>query len=589
MRLEELALIGNCQYAAHIADTGEVVWLCWPRFDAEPVFAKLLDAEHGGGFLVGPADGGRGAPRYLDNTNVLETVFTTPEGRFRVIDFAPRFAQYDRFFRPTQLHRVIEPISGTPRVRVNCQPVLGWSKAPPARVFGSNHVQYEGFSSRLRLTTDIPLSYLDGTPFALTGRKHLVLSWGAPVEESLPDLCERFLAATTRYWRGWVKHCNVPLLHQNEVIRSALALKLHCFEDTGAIVAGTTTSIPESPDASGRNWDYRYCWLRDSYYVLDALHLLGQFEEREAFVNYLFDVVAAHPDLNLPPLFRVDGKIDLEERILANWPGYEGLGPVRVGNGAALHLQHDVYGELALALAPVFLDERFRAEQTSDTLNLLRRLARKAISVAGTPDAGIWELRTEWQPQTFSGLMCWAAADRMAKVAARHAPDEVAEFRREANRIQAQLVEQAWSPALGTFVSTYGGKDLDAALLQMAPMRFLPPNDPRLNATIDAIQRDLGFDGWLYRYRADDGFGKPTVAFMLVAFWLVEALAACGRTDEAAAAFQRTRAALSPLGLLSEDIDPASGRLWGNFPQAYSHVGMIRAAFAASPSWSEML
>jgi GH15 family glucan-1,4-alpha-glucosidase len=385
-----------------------------------------------------------------------------------------------------------------------------------------------------------------------------------------------------------VKHCNVPPRHQREVIRSALALKLHCFEDTGAIVAATTTSLPESP-GSGRCWDYRYCWLRDSYYVLDALRVLGHFEERERFVNYLFDLVAGRPDLDLAPLYRVDGKDDLGECVLETWPGYMGEGPVRVGNGAALHHQHDVFGELVLALAPVFLDERFRAEATPETLGLLRRLARKAASVAGTPDAGIWELRTEWQPQTFSGMMCWAAADRMARVAAVHAPDEVDEFRRSAEALRAQVVERAWSEERGSFVSTYGGQDLDAALLQMAPLRMLPPNHPKLCATIDAIQRELAHEGWLYRYRADDGFGRPSVAFILCTFWLVEALSTCGRAAEAEAVLERAIAVQSPLGLLSEDVDPRTGRLWGNFPQAYSHVGLIRAAFTASPPWREIL
>ena len=588
MRLEDLGLIGNCQYSAVIHRSGEVVWCCLPRFDSEPVFSTLLDLDHGGRFRVRPAGGELGVQRYLPNTNVLETTFRSATGSFRVIDFAPRMLQYDRAFRPTQLHRILEPLEGTPRIEVACEPKLGWSKANPMVDGGSHHFRFEGYASQLRLTTDIPLSYLGGQPFALTERRHLVLTWGAPVEEPLAPLCERFRNDTERYWRQWVKQCDIPPHFQREVIRSALVLKLHCFEDTGAIIASTTTSIPEAP-GTGRTWDYRYCWLRDAYYVLGAFGLLGQFEEREQFVNYLLNIAASAADLNLAPLYRVDATQKVEEQILENWPGFEGERPVRVGNAAALQVQHDVFGEMVLALTPIFLDERFSAERSGAALKLLEGLARKAISVAGKPDAGIWEYRKQWQPQTFSGLMCWAAADRMAAVASQRAPALEAEFRAAAARIHADVTACGWNASLGSFVGHYGGADLDASLLQMASLRFLAPQDPRLHGTIDAIRKGLAVDGWLFRYRADDGLGKTEVAFVLCTFWLIEALAIAGRHEEAADMLNRVQAALSPLGLLSEDYHTSSLRMWGNFPQAYSHVGLIRAAFAASPAWSEVL
>jgi GH15 family glucan-1,4-alpha-glucosidase len=505
-----------------------------------------------------------------------------------VLDFAPRFTRHNRIFRPTQLLRIVEPLDGTPLVRIRCDPRIGWSKAVPVALQGSDHLQYEGFASRLRLTSDIPLSYLGGQPFALTERRHLVLSWGPAVEGPVAPLCESLLADTTRYWQRWVKHCNIPPLYQEEVIRSALVLKLHCFEDTGAIVAAMTTSIPEAP-GSGRTWDYRYCWLRDAYYVLGAFRLLGHFEEREHFLQYLLNIAAATPDLKLCPLYRVDGSSDLEEYILPNWPGFAGDGPVRIGNGAAQHIQNDIFGEMVLALAPIFLDERFRAERSRAVLDLLERLARKAIEVAGTPDAGIWEYRTEWQPQTFSSLMCWAAADRMAGVAARYAPERRPEYAAAAARIREEIIARAWNPGLGSFAGSYGGSDLDAALLQMASVRLLAPDDPRLHGTVDAIRKQLSRDGWLFRYRLDDGFGAPRVAFIICTFWLVEALAAIGRPEEAKAVMGQVHSALSPLGLLSEDYETSNLRMWGNFPQAYSHVGLIHAAFAASPTWAEIL
>ena len=588
MRLENLGLIGNCQFSALVSRAGEVVWCCLPRFDSEPVFSTLLDERNGGRFTVGTPDGAEGTQRYLDNTNVLETTFRTPNGSFRVIDFAPRLVQYERVTRPTQLYRIVEPLEGTPQVRVVCEPRLGWSKAAPLVLPGSNHIRFEGFESPLRLTTDIPPSYLGGQPFVLTERRHLVLAWGAPVEEPLPGLCERFLHDTTRYWRQWIKHCNIPPMFQKEVIRSALALKLHCFDDTGAIIASVTTSIPEAP-GSGRTWDYRYCWLRDAYYALDAFRMLGHFEERESFTNFLLNVAGGDPELTLKPIYRIDGTTDLEERILNHWPGFNGDGPVRVGNAAALQTQHDIFGEMVLALAPVFLDERFSAERSPASYALLERLARKAIAVAGTPDAGIWEYRMEQKPRTFSSLMSWAAADRMANIAGRHSPAHAAEFRNAATHIHRQIVENAWNPGLGAFVATYGGNDLDASLLEMAGLRFLPHNDERIQGTLNAIWKNLSQDGWLLRYRTDDGFGQPAVAFMLCSFWLVEALAAVGRIGEAREVMNHVLSASSPLGLLSEDCETATRRMWGNFPQAYSHIGLIHAAFSASPRWADIL
>ena len=472
MRLEDLGIIGNCQFSALVESSGEVVWCCLPRFDSEPVFSTLLDAEQGGRFAVGPADGQCGQQSYLENTNVLKTTFDTPSGAFQVLDFAPRFVQYDRAFRPTQMFRIVEPLEGSPRIRVTCEPRLGWSKGCPVRVNGSNHIEFEGFESRLRLTTDIPVSYLTGQPFTLTGRRHLVLTWGSPVEEPLHSLADRFLNETQRYWQRWVKQCNIPPLYQKAVIRSALALKLHCFEDSGAIIAAMTTSIPEAR-GSGRTWDYRYCWLRDAYYALGAFRLLGQFEERESFIHYLLNIAGGATNLNLAPLYCVDGAVAPEERILESWPGFGGDGPVRVGNNAVLHTQNDVFGEMVLSLAPIFHDERFSSDRSKATLKLLEALARKAISVAGQPDAGIWEYRTEWTPQTFSSLMCWAAADRMARVASRHVPALEQEFRAAAQRIQEEIFAKAWHPGLGALASSYGGNDLDASLLQMAHLRFL--------------------------------------------------------------------------------------------------------------------
>jgi GH15 family glucan-1,4-alpha-glucosidase len=586
VQLADLGLIGNCQLSALVNCHGSIVWSCMPRFDSPPVFGALLDPA-GGQFSIAPVDGRRGLQRYLPNTNVLETRFDGPDGTFRVVDLAPRFIQHERSFRPTKLIRIVEPLSGTPRLRVSCEPVVGWSRARAERELGSHHIAYKGFETHLRLTTDAPLSYLNGEPWALTERKHFVLSWGAPVEEPLLPLCDRFLRETTRYWQLWVKHCEIPSIFQEEVIRSALALKLHCFEDTGAIVAALTTSIPEAP-GSGRTWDYRYCWLRDAYYTLGAFRLLGHFEEREQFLHYLLNVAASSPGLELAPLYTIDGKLCPHEQILDHWSGYGGEGPVRIGNGAHTHQQHDVFGEMVLALTPMFLDARFRENVTPPIVDLVERFARQAIEVAGKPDAGIWEYRANWRPQTFSSLMCWAAADRGSRIARRHRPSSLDELAAAANRIRDEILREAVDPVRGCLTADYRGKEVDAALLQAVTLHLLPPNDPRMLATVEAVYADLDHGGWLWRYRTTDDFGVPTIAFTLCTFWLVEALARIGRIEEARTVMERVRTIQAPLGLLSEDVDPTSGVMWGNFPQAYSHVGLIHGAFAVAPRWSEI-
>jgi len=587
MRLEELGVIGNGQFAALVDRRAALVWCCLPRFDAEPVFGTLLDPD-GGEFVIGPADGRPGAAAYIENTNVLETRFETPDGEFRVIDFAPRFEQHQRAFHPSQLVRIVEPLRGTPTIRVRCSPRLGWSKAAAVATNGSNHVAYNGYSAPLRLTTDYPLAALDGSPHVLRAPVQFVLSWGAPVEEPLTPLARRFLDETIAYWRDWIKECNLPPLYQQEVIRSALALKLHCYEDTGAIVAALTTSLPEEP-GSGRTWDYRYCWLRDAYYALRAFERLGHFRERERFLQYLLNLAAAAPDLDLAPLYAIDGGRVPDETILDHWSGFNGEQPVRIGNAAASQVQHDVYGELVLALAPVFFDDRFALERVPASFDLIERLATKAIAVAGQPDAGLWEMRHVNQPHTFSSLMCWVAADRMALLAKRHQPPKERHFREAATRLREEIIARAWHRGRGCLVATYDGDDIDAALLQAVTLRLFEPGDPRAAQNVDVIRGELSQNGLLRRYIRDDGFGVPGAAFLVCTFWLVEALARLGETVDARRSLEQAIKVLSPLGLMSEDCDIRTHGLQGNFPQAYSHVGLIHAAFAASPSWDDVL
>jgi GH15 family glucan-1,4-alpha-glucosidase len=599
---ENLGLIGNCQISALVARSGSIEWCCLPRFDSPPVFSHLVDSERGGRFVVGAADGRMGQQRYLENTNVIETLFEDESGAFRVLDFAPRFMLHGRPFRPVQIFRVVEPVRGTPRISVRCDPRLGWSMGCPMGLQGSNHIDFEGFEGSLRLTADLPLTYLGGRPFVLTGRRHLVLTWGAPIEEPLAPLAERFLNETLRYWQRWVKHSNIPSQYQREVIRSALALKLHCFEDTGAIVTSMTTSLPHAIDG-GETWDDRLCWMRDAYYALDAFRLLGHFEERERFVEYLLGVVSSTPDLELRPYYRVDGQADviegLEEVVEGICPCptldlVEGrqhpveqiLDLTRGHELAGAPGPNDVCGEMVLALAPAFLDRRFSEESSKEALHLLERLARRSIVGVGATDlAGV--CRCPEDRQTFSRLMCWAAADRTARVVLDHAPWLHKDFAGAAAQLQREIVDRAWNADLGAFVGRYDGNELDPSLLHMARLRFLSPDDPRLRSTVDAIAKQL-WSGQSLRCVDDGGeLGGPSA--LLATFWLVEALAATGRVEDAKGVLTRTYAMLSPLGLFAEGYDTRSQSMRGNFPYAPSHVGFIRAAFTASDNWADVL
>lgn len=578
MRLEDLGLIGNCQYSALVERSGSVVWCCLPRFDSPPVFGRLLDPQ-GGDFSVAPANGSSGLQRYVENTNVLETVFDQPEGRFRILDFAPRFVQYDRIFRPTQLIRIIEPLSGNPLIRVRCEPCVGWSKEPAAVLHGSNHLRFEGLAAPLRLTSDIPITYLDGRPFALTERRHLVLAWGPPVEEALPAFCDRMLGETMRYWHRWVKHCSIPPMYQQQVIRSALALKLHCFEDTGAIVAAMTTSIPEF-GGSGRTWDYRYCWLRDATVTLFALMSAGYREEAAGWIEWLLRSVAGDP-AQLQIMYGMMGERLLTEIELPHLAGYEGSKPVRKGNAAAEQFQLDVFGELMDAL---FQARRMKIRPKDDPWPLQCHLVEFVTKHWTEPDEGIWEIRGPRRHFTHSKMMAWVAIDRAVRTIEEFGADgPLAEWRALRGRIHADICAQGYDSERGVFTQSYGAKPLDGSLLLMPLVGFLPPDDPRVVRTIEAIDRELRADGLVLRYHPDtsakiDGLPPGEGAFLPCSFWMVDCLNLLGRREEAEERFRHLLTLCSPLGLLAEEYDPRARRQLGNFPQAYSHVGLVNSA-----------
>jgi len=587
----ELGVTGNCIISALVDREARVVWSCLPRLDGDPVFHALVDdgeREDARGFwsieLVGLE---RTEQEYLGNTAVLVTrLFSSNGSAVEVTDYCPRFERGGRMFRPQMLVRRVQTLAGTPRLRVRLRPSFGYGALAPEITHGSNHIRYVSPDRVLRLTTDAPVSYLLAeTPFVLERSMHLVLGADETLEESPERVAREFQEETETHWRQWTRRLAIPPEWQEAVIRAAITLKLCTFEETGAIVAAMTTSIPEAP-GSQRNWDYRYCWLRDAFFVVRALNSLSEVDTMEHYLRYLTNIVGQSPDGHLQPVYGIALEKRLEEREVRTLAGYRGMGPVRVGNQAFEHLQHDVYGNVVLATAQSFFDRRLLRAATDHDFTRLERVGEQAYRVYATPDASMWELRTRERVHTSSALMCWAACDRLAKIAEHRAlPERALLWKGRAAEIGSAIEARAFDRARGSFMESFGGTDVEAGLLLMAEVGFLPRGDPRFAGTVAAVEQRLRRGPHLFRYAAADDFGLPTTAFNICTFWYIDALARIGRATEARELLEQMLASRNHLGLLSEDIDPATGEHWGNYPQTYSLVGIVNAAMRLSRGW----
>lgn len=576
-----------------IHESGSLDWMCLPRPDGEPIFGRLLD-QNGGHFSISLADAGilSSEQAYVENTNILVTeIEGSRGGNIRITDFCPRFEQYGRMFRPLTLIRIVEPLEASSSVQIDCRPVNGWNKTPLHAVRGNSHIRFDLGESSLRLTTNMALTYLtERTPFHLKEKIYFALTWESPIEEELSTVCERFLLQTRDYWRTWVKHCTIPFQFQNEVIRSALTLKLHCYEDTGAILAATSTSLPEEL-GSHRNWDYRYCWLRDAYFTLSALHNVGHFEEMEGFLKFLLDIAHKQESSQerLSPVYTLSRDLPIPEIEHSNWAGYKESKPVRSNNQAAEQTQNDVYGEMILTLAPIFFDQRFshlRVKEHEDLLGHLGFLASKAIS---KPDAGLWEFRQGWKEHTFTNFMSWAGLERIERIQKlgflRNLRFDVsAETLRARSAVEAAAKE-------GILRNGPHDSSLDASLSLLPVLRF--PNTALSQNTVEQLHKNLRLyethPCHFYRYVREDDFGSPQSAFVVCSFWMAQAYSHLGQNEKAKLILENAIKSANHLGLFSEHFDPAAIIQLGNFPQAYSHVGLINAAFAVSPRWSDVL
>jgi GH15 family glucan-1,4-alpha-glucosidase len=585
----DYAIIGDCRAAALISRGGSLDWLCFPRFDAPSLFAALLDRRRGGCFAVRPTAPFTTVRRYLDDTNVLETTFTTDQGRVRLLDLMPVAGEADKQRELCPDHevlRAVECMEGEVEVEVVCDPRPHYGEVVPRLTDrGPLGYYYVHGAEALMLQSDIPLQ-LSGNQPGLYSRArlrqgqrcYLSLSYihGEPaVLPMLGDEAERKIAQTLCWWRAWASCCRYTGPYHAAVVRSALTLKLMTYAPSGAVVAAPTTSLPERIGGI-RNWDYRYCWLRDASLTFQALMDLGYGQEAEAFLAWMLHATRlTWPELQV--LYDVHGETRLRERALAHLEGYAGSRPVRVGNDAANQLQLDTYGEV--------VDAVFAFVQRGGSLD--RATARMLVGLGKTvcrrwrePDEGIWEIRGGRRHHTHSKAMCWVALDRLMKLhEAGHLRAPVHRFGQARDAIRETIEARGYNERLDSYVSVFDGDEVDACLLLLARYGYVEPTSPRMLATCARVHERLGKNGLLYRYRMDnDGLPPGEGAFGIASFWGVDCRCRQGAVDEAAAAFEHLCVLANDVGLFAEELDPETGAPLGNFPQAFTHVGLIDAA-----------
>jgi GH15 family glucan-1,4-alpha-glucosidase len=593
--IEHYAVIGNCRTAALVSAEGSVDWLCLPHFSAPSMFAALLDRERGGRFALLPRDVRSAQRRYLSDTNVLQTEFCCAHGVLRVTDFMTVLSEAEQreALQPQhQLIRIVECTDGEVLLDVEYQPRPGYARRTPTLERRGRlgwRCQQDGMvaflQSSIMLAPAAPGTLAASTPIHAGERHQLVLSYcSRDVGVLLPlgQAVERQLQATLRWWRSWASQCTFQGPHRSEVLRSALTLKLLTYCLSGAVVAAATTSLPEGPSGA-RNWDYRYCWLRDTSLVLQSFVDLGFVAEAGAFLGWLLHATRlTQPYLQV--MYDVYGETSLNETTLDHLEGYRGKGPVRIGNAAHRQLQLDTYGEVLLT-AHGFVERG--GELDSYERELLVGFGRSVCELWRQPDAGIWEVRTQPRHNTHSKLMCWVALDCLTRLDARIGLGAACRrMRDERDVIRREIDTFGFDPALGSYVGYFGGHEPDASLLLMARYGYLEATDARMRGTVSYIERRLSVDdGLLYRYPPDsgyDGVRGPENLFTICSFWLVDYLARAGELERAKALFERLLAMSNDVGLYAEEIRASDRSAMGNFPQAFSHVGLITAALSLS-------
>jgi GH15 family glucan-1,4-alpha-glucosidase len=584
LHIGDYGLIGDCRSAALVGADGSIDWCCLPRFDSPSLFGRLMDARKGGCWELSPVGEHATRQEYYGKTNILRTIFQTPDGMATITDFMPvddhDVQQHARPHEHPRIVRIVTGLSGKVRFRQKIDPRPDYGRAAnPLRAgrgryhgdFGDHHVC---ISSSIPLRGEVQeFVVAPGQTVTFGMAFNHIGHCGRPLDDVEDG--RRLLRTTQEYWWRWINQCTYNGPYQEHVWRSALVLKLLTYAPTGALVAAPTTSLPEWIGAE-RNWDYRYTWVRDASFTLYALFQLGFHQEATDFMHWV-----RHLTINrgLKILYNLDGHSGGEEMELTHLEGYRRSKPVRVGNGAEDQVQLDVYGEL---MDTVFVWVLNGGEVTPQLWRELRAIVDFACDRWRERDAGLWEVRGEYLNFTYSKAMCWVALDRGIRIAHQLGlAADLERWERARSQIHAAVIKHGFSRRLEAFTQAFGSDDLDASALRLVQLGFLPENDRRLRSTIDAVDAGLSIGPLVFRYRAedtDDGFSSPEGSFIICAFWLADALALVGDLEEAQRRFERLLPFCSPLGLLSEEVDPTTGALLGNYPQAFSHLALISAA-----------
>lgn len=571
--------IGNCRTAALVSKNGDIDWLCFPDFDSSSIFSGLLDAEAGGRFGFVLAEGYASAQEYIPETNVLRTRFSKGNDIFDVYDFMPRYRiSATECYMPPEVYRLLCPVQGKPRLRVVYEPVMNYAREE------ARHETYPGYVLSVSAVNDDDNVYLYSSldfddillkrEIALEKDEFLLLAYHQKLVPISLDRVRLELERTKVYWLNWANRSVRYDSYTELTVRSLLVLKLMTYEKTGAILAALTTSIPEAI-GEGRNWDYRYCWLRDASMSIDTLLRMGHKHAAQRFLGFIKRIVRSKAD-TFQIMYGIRGERILEEEELGHLAGFEGSAPVRIGNAAYTQKQNDSFGYLLNVIHSYYRFFPTTLDDLEEMWEIVKKLVKIVIEDWREPDHSIWEFRYKRDSFVFSKVMCWVALDRGARIAGLLGCEgEEARYRAEADAIHEEVLDKGWNEKIQSFSQSYGSADVDSSLLLMEEYGFIAADDERYIKTVDRVKQELLHNGLMYRYKNRDDFGSPTSAFTICTFWLVRALYVTGRKKEAADIFDNVVARCNHVGLFSEDLDFVTKRQLGNFPQAYSHLALI--------------
>ncbi len=575
------AIIGNCKSAALISDKGSIDWCCLPDFNSPSVFAKILDENRGGSFEILVDDSYQVQQSYERTTNIVSTVFKSGNDCFEVFDFMPRYLNGSGYFNPAEIIRYFKYISGNPAFRLKYDPRVEYARFHSRLEDEDEYIKCyttEGDYDSMYLYTDFnKQDILQQNTIYLKQDCFALMSYDQKLLSQTLDRQYLKLQKTKVYWLEWANKLTSYAKYNHEIIRSALVLKLLSYDKTGAVLAAATTSLPETIGEE-RNWDYRFCWIRDASMVIKVMSSLGHLNTVKRFMRFIIDIIP-DKDEKIQIMYGINREKVLTEETLDHLSGYLGSSPVRVGNAAYLQKQNDIYGILVDVIYQQFTDFKISLEDSESLWTIVRSIVRIVENNWQKPDKGIWEIRTDEKHFTFSKVLCWVAIDRAIKIAGFiHKDKYVKEWEPLADTIRNEILEKAWNVEMGAFTQFYGSDDLDAATLLMESYGFIDARDLRYVQTVKATEKELCVDGLMYRYRNRDDFGLPSSSFTICTFWLINALNAIGEKKRAKAMFEQLLSYSNHVGLFSEDIDFKTKRLLGNFPQAYSHLALIETA-----------